>query len=507
MKKQLLAILLILCLALTLMPFGAAAVENAVPGLSSEINYNNAMAILKAYDTDGYYLVSYLTEEQNLVELYLGGSSSNADGLDTVVHEFYHGYSFQKPTGWNTEAIYLGGQKDILVDQNSDVSIFPTETWAETLPQNLRTFRFDTYVAKGSDPTANLDGPYGLLNEFTAYCWGMHNQLALFAYYKSQGNSMDVWSAFLSNCSNDRQAYAEFRFWTLGYLDYAKSHNPAVYEHFMNNENYLKAYLTIKGMFESQIGAFDDRCNDIIALAAADGVSAYFEDEYFVIGYQGIGLNVKEYQTLMQELSKSKYQDIENAMRARVGNIDDSGQASDPGNPFRDVKKGAYYFDAVLWALNHDPQITDGVSATSFAPDKTCTRGQVVTFLWRANGCKEPSSTKNPFKDVKPSDYFYKAVLWAVEQGITDGTSATAFSPNAACTRAHVVTFLWRAENKPDATGKSPFKDVASGAYYHQPVLWAVSNGITDGVSANTFAPDKPCTRGQIVTFLYRDKG
>ena len=170
-----------------------------------------------------------------------------------------------------------------------------------------------------------------------------------------------------------------------------------------------------------------------------------------------------------------------------------------------DVKKGAYYYDPVLWALNHKPQITDGVSADRFAPDKTCTRGQVVTFLWRAAGCPEPKITSNPFRDVKPSDYFCKAVLWAVENGITDGTSATTFSPNAPCTRAHVVTFLWRAEGNPTVSAKNPFRDVKNGAYYYDAVLWAGAFGITDGTSETTFSPDKPCTRGQIVTFLYRD--
>ena len=107
---------------------------------------------------------------------------------------------------------------------------------------------------------------------------------------------------------------------------------------------------------------------------------------------------------------------------------------------------------------------------------------------------------------MKSGDYFYKAVLWAVEKGITDGVSATSFAPNAGCTRGQVVTFLWRAEGKPAAGGKNPFADVKASDYFYQPVLWAVQKGITDGVSATSFAPDKTCTRGQIVTFLYRDK-
>ncbi len=173
-------------------------------------------------------------------------------------------------------------------------------------------------------------------------------------------------------------------------------------------------------------------------------------------------------------------------------------------NPFEDVSKDQYYYDPVLWAVNHDPQITAGTSATTFSPDASCTRGQIVTFLWRANGQPEPTISKNPFTDVKSTDYFYKAVLWAVEKEITAGTSATTFSPAATVTRAQTVTFLWRAEGKPAATAKNPFTDVPAGQYYTDAVLWAVKNEITAGTSATTFSPNNPCTRGQIVTFLYR---
>ena len=175
-------------------------------------------------------------------------------------------------------------------------------------------------------------------------------------------------------------------------------------------------------------------------------------------------------------------------------------------NPFRDVKQGSYYYDPVLWAVNYQPQITNGTGPNTFSPETTCTRGQVVTFLWRAKGCPEPRTIVNPFSDVPANAYYYKAVLWAVENGITNGTGANTFSPESPCTRAHVVTFLWRTANKPAAGSSNPFKDVPSGQYYTDAVLWAVNHNpqITNGTSANTFSPDNPCTRGQIVTFLYR---
>ena len=172
-------------------------------------------------------------------------------------------------------------------------------------------------------------------------------------------------------------------------------------------------------------------------------------------------------------------------------------------NPFRDVSEDAFYFDPVLWAVTCDPQITDGTSETTFSPDATCTRGQVVTFLWRAKGCPEPQNSKNRFRDVHTGDYFYKAVLWAVDEGITDGTSDTTFSPNEPCTRGHVVTFLWRCEGSPDSDGYT-FSDVPGDAYYADAVRWAVEWSITDGTTDTTFSPDAACTRGQIVTFLYR---
>lgn len=172
-------------------------------------------------------------------------------------------------------------------------------------------------------------------------------------------------------------------------------------------------------------------------------------------------------------------------------------------NPFTDVKETAYYYTPVMWALEHN--ITGGTSATTFSPNASCTRGQIVTFLWAANGRPEPESNSNPFKDVKKSAYYYKAVLWAVEKGITSGTSATTFSPNAPCTRAQVVTFLWAANGRPHPeSAKNSFSDVKSNAYYYKSVLWAVENGITSGVGGGKFGPNMTCTRGQIVTFLYK---
>lgn len=170
-------------------------------------------------------------------------------------------------------------------------------------------------------------------------------------------------------------------------------------------------------------------------------------------------------------------------------------------NNFVDVPEDTWYTEAVAWAVKQN--ITTGVDDTHFAPDASCNRAQMVTFLWRAAGSPEPTTTENPFTDVVESDYFYKAVLWAVENGITKGATADTFAPTQTVTRGQAVTFLWRAA-KGSSTGENPFTDVADDAYYAEAVIWAVENGITNGTSAATFSPDDSCARAQIVTFLFR---
>lgn len=169
---------------------------------------------------------------------------------------------------------------------------------------------------------------------------------------------------------------------------------------------------------------------------------------------------------------------------------------------FTDVSVKEYYFDAIAWAVKN--AITEGVNDTIFAPGASCTRAQMVTFLWRANGSPEPTVTELPFTDVAVDAYYAKAVLWAVENGITTGTNDTTFDPDGVVTRAEAVTFLWRAAGNPAADGKL-FADVESTKYYAEAVRWAVANGVTKGVSNTSFAPGSACTRAQIVTFLYRD--
>ena len=197
------------------------------------------------------------------------------------------------------------------------------------------------------------------------------------------------------------------------------------------------------------------------------------------------------------KLAQNKYTFLMSAGKVTVKAV-----FAEAENPFVDVPGNAYYYDAVQWAVEEG--ITSGISADRFGPAQACTRAQMVTFLWRAEGCPEAAAAELPFTDVSKNAYYYKAVLWAVEAGITNGTSATTFSPDATVTRAQTVTFLWRLAGKPEATAANPFTDVAANAYYYEAVLWAVEAGITNGTGAATFGSEGNCLRSQIVTFLYR---
>ena len=196
-----------------------------------------------------------------------------------------------------------------------------------------------------------------------------------------------------------------------------------------------------------------------------------------------------------------------NLAARRLNNAVSSLQEKTTPQPtkFVDVPDGAYYAPAVDWAVANG--ITNGTDATHFSPKNDCTRAQIVTFLWRANHEPAPKTTVNPFYDVSVNDYYYTAVLWAVGEGITNGTDEHHFSPKDTCTRAQAVTFLWRMEHEPaPKSAVNPFADVLSTNYFYNAVLWAVGEEITNGTDATHFSPKDNCSRAQIVTFLYRDR-
>ncbi len=173
-------------------------------------------------------------------------------------------------------------------------------------------------------------------------------------------------------------------------------------------------------------------------------------------------------------------------------------------SPFIDVLPDNYYYDAVMWAVKN--KVTNGTSDTTFGSEGICTRAQAVTFLWRAVGSPEPETDSMPFTDVETGSYYYDAVLWAVENDITKGTSDTEFSPDETCSRAQIMTFLWRSQENPAAGDVNPFTDVKADAYYAEAVMWAVKENVTKGTTDTTFSPDSDCTRAQIVTFIWRSQ-
>ncbi len=241
-----------------------------------------------------------------------------------------------------------------------------------------------------------------------------------------------------------------------------------------------------------------------------EGNGAYFKaKDYTFYAYDNDGSDSKQsgvYLAAMDDTtSSSPYTLTEKDNKTVLSLYAADGTASwiKRSEPFTDVPRHAYYADAVRWASNQG--VTGGTSPTTFSPNDACTRAQVVTFLWNANG--RPQATRHPaFTDVPRSAYYYDAVCWAAENGITAGTSETTFSPNDTCTRAQVVTFLYNEAGRPNADGDNPFVDVTSKDYYYAPVVWAVANGITAGTSETTFSPNDTCIRAQVVTFLYHGK-
>ena len=174
-----------------------------------------------------------------------------------------------------------------------------------------------------------------------------------------------------------------------------------------------------------------------------------------------------------------------------------------PGAQFTDMPdKDGWAHDAIDWALVMG--VTTGASKEKFSPGSGCTRAQVAAFLWRAAGEPAPRAADNPFTDVSPEDYYCEAVLWALGEGITTGTSEERFSPDAVCTRAQIVTFLWRFDGCEEPDQSAAFSDVPAGAYYEKAVAWAAAQGVTTGTGGGKFSPDATCTRAQVVTFLYR---
>lgn len=231
-------------------------------------------------------------------------------------------------------------------------------------------------------------------------------------------------------------------------------------------------------------------------ISVPDAATIYLTLTEDGVAVQGDNLEQAEVTVYGWEGSQTVAAEVQN------GQLTISKEGTAPESGFADISPDDYYYNAVLWAVNNG--ITNGTGTNTFSPNAPCTRAQMAVFLWRAAGNPAPVASTCPFTDLDRSAYYYEAVLWAVEQGITVGTSSTAYSPNSPCTRGQMATFLYRYSGTPAVTGTAPFGDVTRGAYYHDAVCWAVAQGVTNGTSNTRFSPAAPCTRGQMVTFLHR---
>lgn len=273
---------------------------------------NQLIKFLKKYDPDGAYILDRQRKNGSQILFWFSpGSKMVSGGLEVAVHEETHGYSLQE-YGWGSgergEAIYIGNQKKIDV---KETTVYRSREMARTIPARLRTDRYETYVGSpDANMASDVEGAYGLLNEFTAYYWGMHTVMALKPYFEKNAKSPRDWDMYLHAGSNDRMAYAEFRFYILEYLYYAKKHYPQVYSGIMNNKEFVRAFRIIDKKSAKQNKAFEKQVKKLVQRYKSQGIHAELRGDYVYLGHSGIGLRTSSYNRLMKEMKKQKYKPI-----------------------------------------------------------------------------------------------------------------------------------------------------------------------------------------------------
>lgn len=311
--RQWVSLLLLFCLTVGLIPAGQTRAAT-VPSLYGEISKDNVMALLNTYDRNGAFMVDYGTQIGRNWLAYYSSGDRLIDSLDTVVHEECHDYSV---VGANKERMYVGSKKSVTVPYTT---IYRTKKMVSSVPKRCRTSRFETYISK---PTANLasnvEGIYGLLNEFNAYNWGMNDNVALFSYHDRFADDLDTWGAFIANGASNRLAYAEFKYYILHYLYYAKKHHPSVYRKIVANKKFKLAYKKTESHYAKLIKTYESDLSKIKAKIQAAGYNVDYTDEYFVVTNSngaggGMGLLTDEYSVLMEELQKSPYKSIQKTL-------------------------------------------------------------------------------------------------------------------------------------------------------------------------------------------------
>lgn len=303
-------------------PDGAWIMDSVVPDIDSPISEENILAIADAYDADGAFILRDGVNRGDSLLRWTSGSTSNAGAMDTCVHEQFHSYtlnngSFDWLTGAFTAAYYVGSGQTIMMPE---LKSYRTEEWSSQIPSRLRTFRYDTYVQQGSNASANVIGAYGLLNEFSAYCWGMQNQINLFDYYNSQRFDLNTWGPFVVACENNWLAFLEFRYYILGYLRYARENYPEIWQETMNNQAFVNIYCLMERRFESLIAAYQV-CQETILRRGTDlGIRVRFVDGMIYLERQGIGSTASgpEFRNLLiEEIASPELQGEEQELFSR----------------------------------------------------------------------------------------------------------------------------------------------------------------------------------------------
>lgn len=279
---------------------------SGVPGLDAPVTEDNVFAILDACDPDGAYLMRETALRGDNILVWWGGTSAITDRLDTAVHEQCHGFTHYNG-GWNREAIYLGNEKYIVV---TETDVFNSLEMAGSIPEDLRTFRYSYVGTPETNLASQVSGPYGLLGELTAYCWGTHVGVCLYDYYVAKAETADQWVGYVQLLSSEYCAYTEFKYFILQYLLYAKENDPAVYSGIVNNTEFRAAYSAIDDRFAAGVDAVFLRLEQLEKHLRSEGHTVFRRDGYFFIDGCGAGIHMDDYELLSAELEKPAYQEM-----------------------------------------------------------------------------------------------------------------------------------------------------------------------------------------------------
>lgn len=461
--------------------------------VNAPVTKENILALMDEYDSDAAFILRYGIDCGSDITSWWGSGEKIIDGIDTAVHEEFHGYTHYaawKNGYYNAQVIYTGDGQGIITPFTD---VFRTSSIASTVPQELRTFRFGTYFQNDNNMEAlssDKDGAYGLLNEYAAYTRGMTTTLNLKNYMLTNGGEQ----RFLVNCGNDMQAYAEFKFYILYYLKYAKDHYPDIYQGFINNENFKKAYNYVEKTGYNQI-------SKLLAEYGNDRRLEFYKTPY---------------ELLTNEVAKDAYKPIIQDLASEGRSVPESKKPDDNkpdgkkddsashGSGFSDVGK-AWYTKAVDYVAKNN--IMSGTGDNKFNPEGSCTRSMFVQILYNMEG-KPGYDSFNPFSDVAEGKWYSSSVKWAVQNGVTSGKSSNLFGVNDNVDRQSVAQFLMNYANKRgyDTTARADLSkypdNAAISGWARNAVSWANANGIISGYGNGNLAPNDTCTRAQIAQMI-----